>query len=204
MEFFTNHFFMVIDAYIFELELLALFLIFIVVIKKNEINSSIVAIVVSLLVGLYSLVIGPKVLDWAANTPDLKHEIRFVFYMGFIHADLAGIYVIRKINEVLKVKPGDICNLVLLMFVARASITTIRYMERLIQDTNYLELFYKTSINSINVTSTLTILCLSFMFLMKNTAPIKANKIVNNINNYIRKRTFFFPVSFLINKKWKL
>jgi len=198
---FTNEFILAINSYLHEIELIALILIFFVTTKNNEINSSVVSIVVSLLVGLYSLTVAPKLLEWARQAPDLKHEIRFLWYMGFIHVDLAAIYVIRKTNKILKIEPGDICKLLLLMLIARISAHSIRYIERVTLDTHYLELFYKTFMTSINTASTLTTLILSVLFFLLQVTP---ERVKIRVSKFVDYRLSFFPLITLTNKKWNI
>lgn len=197
----SNELILLINQYLYEIELIALALLFYVTIKKNQINSSIVAVVVSLLVGLYSLVISPKLLEWAKQSPDFKHEIRFIWYMGFIHVDLAAIYVIRKMNKLLKIKPGDICKILLLMFISRITAHSARYIERVTLDTHYLEFFYKTFMTAINTTSTITTLILAFIFFLLQITP-KVTRI--KIQRFANQKLSFFPFGILINKKWSI
>jgi hypothetical protein len=198
---FTNEFALLLDSFNFEIELLSLVLIFFVAIKKNQMNSSVIAIVVSLIVGIYSLVISPKLLEWGSQSPEYKHQIRFLWYMGFVHADLMAIYVIRKTNDMLQVRAGDICKLILLMFIARLSVTSVRYIERLIFDTHHLEMMYKSSITSINTVSTVTVFIISFVFIIAMLTP---EKLRNGIRGFSDRKLQFFPISFITNKKWSL
>ncbi|PAJ72767.1 hypothetical protein CJF42_19380 [Pseudoalteromonas sp. NBT06-2] len=199
--FFTEELSLVINSNLYLFELIALALIVIVVIKKNEVNSSAVALTVSLIVGFYSLTVAPKLLDWAKQSPDLKHAIRFFWYMGFLHVDLAAIYVIRKINGILKVLPGDICKLILLMFISRICAHSVRYIERLAFDTHYLELMYKTLMTSINATSTFTTLILAIIFFTLQVTP---EKLKLQIRKFADRRLSFFPFVILTNKKWNI
>lgn len=197
----TDELILALNAELYELEILTLVFLFIITIKKNTMNSSIVAIVVSLLVGLFSLIISPKLMIFGTQNPDFKHEIRFLWYMGFIHIDLAAIYVIRKINGILKVELGDICKLILLMFIARIGVSSIRYAERVVFDTYYLEFLYKTSIQSINHSSTITVFLISIILIVRNTT---SERVVSIIKEYTDNRAAFFPLTILTNKKWIL
>lgn len=198
---FTNKLVLLIDAHLFEIELLSLVLIFIVAIKRNEINSSVVAIVVSLIVGLYSVAVSPKLLAWGQQAPDLKHEVRFLWYMGFIHVDLAAIYVIGKVNEILKILPGDICKLILLMFISRICASSFSYIERVAFDTNHLDVLHIALITSINSATTLTTLILTIIFF---TLQVTSEKIKLQIRKFADRRLSFFPFVILTNKKWNI
>jgi len=150
---------------------------------------------------MYSVVAAPKLLDWAQQSPEYKHQIRLLWYMGFIHIDLMAIYVIRKTNEMLSIKPGDICKLILLMLISRILVTSVRYIERVIFDTHYLELMYKASITSINSVSTLTVFIISLVFLLVIFIPGKLRVAMNGLPD---NQPQFLPIAFVTNKKWSL
>ena len=100
-----------IGDYIWFLEFVALFILFVAALKERLVSSGLAALLVSVVIGAITLKYAPQLIDWGSKNPDYKLAVRFAFYMGLAGFDLLGIYAISKCNEMLNVHARHLIRL---------------------------------------------------------------------------------------------
>jgi hypothetical protein len=143
-----------IDGYAWLCDFIAVCIFLVLSWKEKTINSSLIALAVSIIVGKVMLEYSPKLL--AAKTPENLALVTFVWYVGFVFFDAVAIFAIYKSHAVRKIRYSLIAKMVLLSFFVKAQLHLLRYTERLIWDTDFLMPLYKSGIVSINVTTAIT------------------------------------------------
>lgn len=130
-------------------ELFALAIVFALAVKNKKNSSSLVALLIMIVFGGFMREYSPYLLK--ITNPEYKNLVRFMWYMGFVSLDATAMYILYKSHNVFAIRYSIIAKITLLAFYAKGQLHLLRYAERMLGDTQYLQAVYQSGIPAINI-----------------------------------------------------
>lgn len=117
------------------------FLLFILCLSvERKVSSAVISLLVLAVSNGVMTAITPMLYDFSSN-------VGLVYwYAGFMLIDFLAVYLLYKCHDLFKQNVSAIAHLVGLSFCILATIQTLRYIDRIVMDTEWLQLLYQYGI----------------------------------------------------------
>lgn len=123
-------------------------LLLIAILLEKKVSSLVISLLVLVLANGLMTSLSPLIFD-IARQPDIG--FKFVWYGGFALIDCLAVFLLYKFHLMLKQNVSLIANIVGLVFLILATLQTIRFVDRLVLELDWLASVYRLSIPLLNV-----------------------------------------------------
>lgn len=123
-------------------------LFFLSVCIERKVSSTVISLMVLAIANGVMTAVTPILYELATNKEPF---FKFVWYGGFVLLDFLTVFLLYKFHELLNQNVGAVAHLVGLSFCLLAVIQTLRYIDRYVTSTEFLQPLYQYGIPMLNI-----------------------------------------------------